>query len=232
MVVRALRDRFGAIGKTEHPAPTEDRNLVERHIERIVVKPEAVEVYLSCVNNSKHGDLPPATITLPWTAPSFAAVKGVLHTPSQHPTLKPETRDTLLSAIAKARGWIDDLAEYRVTSFAEIAAREGKVERHIRLLAPLAFLSPRIIAAIVDGATPANLTITGLAKALPYSWAKQEKWIGFPQAQNPTQGSGRQQLPTAMPDGGSSFILNKSMRESKFAAGHRSLHTNQSLSNS
>jgi hypothetical protein len=54
---------------------------------------------------------------------------------------------------------------------------EGVGERHIRLLAPLAFLSPRIIAAIVDGAAPADLTVTGLAKALPYSWAEQERAI-------------------------------------------------------
>jgi hypothetical protein len=31
-----------------------------------------------------------------------------------------------------------------------------------------AFLSPRIIPAIVDGAAPADLTVTSLAKALPY----------------------------------------------------------------
>jgi site-specific DNA recombinase len=48
---------------------------------------------------------------------------------------------------------------------------------HIRLLAPLAFLSPRIIAAIVDGTAPADLTVTGLAKALPYSWTEQERAI-------------------------------------------------------
>ena len=52
-------------------------------------------------------------------------------------------------------------------SFAKIAEREAQGERHIRLLAPLAFLSPRIIAAIVDGTAPADLTVTGLAKALP-----------------------------------------------------------------
>jgi hypothetical protein len=33
-------------------------------------------------------------------------------------------------------------------AFAGIAEREAQGERHIRLLAPLAFLSPRIIAAI------------------------------------------------------------------------------------
>jgi hypothetical protein len=55
----------------------------------------------------------------------------------------------------------------------------GQRERHIRLLAPLAFLSPRIITAIVDGTAPADLTVTGLAQALPYSWAEQEQRIGL-----------------------------------------------------
>jgi hypothetical protein len=34
----------------------------------------------------------------------------------------------------------DIIVEGRVASLAEIAAREGRVERHIRLLAPLAFV--------------------------------------------------------------------------------------------
>jgi hypothetical protein len=48
----------------------------------------------------------------------------------------------------------------------------------MRRLAPLAFLSPRIIAVIVDGTAP-NLTVTGLARALPYSWIEQEQSIGL-----------------------------------------------------
>ena len=58
---------------------------------------------------------------------------------------------------------------------AEIAEREVQGERHIRLLVPLAFLSPRIVATIVDGTAPTDLTVTGLAKALPYSWGEQEQ---------------------------------------------------------
>jgi len=65
------------------------------------------------------------------------------------------------------------------TSFLEIAERDGQGERHIRLLAPLAFVSPRIIAAIAGGTAPAHLTVTGLAKALPYSWAEQERDNGL-----------------------------------------------------
>jgi hypothetical protein len=100
---------------------------------------------------SPTGKLRTAQITLAWTAPSFAAVKGVLHTPAQKSTMKPESRDALHTAIAKARGWVNDIWLGRIASFAEIAKREAQGERHVRLLAPLAFVSPRIIAAIVDG---------------------------------------------------------------------------------
>jgi site-specific DNA recombinase len=57
----------------------------------------------------------------------------------------------------------------------KIAEREGKVERHIRLLAPLAFVSPRLLSEIIDGVASPDLTVTGLAQALAYSWAKQER---------------------------------------------------------
>jgi site-specific DNA recombinase len=93
--------------------------------------------------------------------------------------MKAESRDAVLTAIVKARGWIDDIRLGRIASFAEIAQHEAQGERHILLLAPLAFVSPRIIAAIVDGTAPADLTIAGLAKALPHSWAEQEQSIGL-----------------------------------------------------
>jgi hypothetical protein len=53
-----------------------------------------------------------------------------------------ESRDALLAAIAKVRGWIDDIRLGRIASFAKIAEREAQGERHIRLLAPLAFCRP------------------------------------------------------------------------------------------
>ena len=93
--------------------------------------------------------------------------------------MKGETRDALLAAVAKARRWIEDMRLGRIASFAEIAERESLGERRIRLLAPLAFLSPRVIAAIIDGTAPVDLTVTGLAQGLPDSWAEQERSIGL-----------------------------------------------------
>ena len=191
LVLDGIRNQCVSMGATEDPTTIADRDLIERHVERVIIKPQAVEVRLVPTSEASTlaeepgakdlgaSQLPTPAITLPWTAPSFAAVKGIVHAPSARQELKPESRDALLTAIAKARTWIDDIRLGRIASFAEIAKREGQGERHIRLLAPLAFVSPRIIAAIVDSSAPADLTVTGLAKALPYSWAEQERSIGL-----------------------------------------------------
>jgi hypothetical protein len=44
---------------------------------------------------------------------------------------------------------------------------------------PLAFVSPRVITAIIDGTAPAAITATALAGRLPYSWAEQARrsWL-------------------------------------------------------
>ena len=186
LVRDGVRRHLAALGK-EPPTILADRELIERHVARVVVKPQTLDICLiptsetsaQAENPSLTESAPnlhsPTMIALPWTAPNLVAMKGILHEPSTKPTMKPESRDALLTAIAKARGWIDDIRLGRIASFAGIAERETVGERHIRLLAPLAFLSPRIIAAIADGTAPADLTVTGLAKALPYSWAEQER---------------------------------------------------------
>jgi site-specific DNA recombinase len=187
LVCDGIRKQLVEMGRTEPAAALAD---LERHVSRVIVTPRALEVCFNPASeaSAQANDLPldhPAacnsltTVTLPWTAPSFAAVKGIVHQPGAKPTLKPESRDAVLAAIAKARGWVEGIRLSRFASFAEIAEPEAQGERHIRLLAPLAFLSPRIIAAIADGTAPADLTVTGLAKALPYSWAEQERGIGL-----------------------------------------------------
>ena len=190
LVLDGIRKHLAA--SEEPPTAVADRDLIERHIEHVVVKPQAVEVYLlpesevqvqagtDDTGNSDYKQPPSTTtITLPWTAPSFSAVKGIVHAPSVAPAIRPETREVLLGAIAKARGWIEDIRLGRLASLAEIAGRECQGERYIRMLLPLAFVSPRIVGAIVEGRAAANLTVSSLARALPYSWAEQERSVAL-----------------------------------------------------
>jgi site-specific DNA recombinase len=191
LVLDGVRKYLASIGAAEHLATIGDRDLIDRYVGRVIVKPQAVEVGFvpaaeasapsaePVISDPDPRQISTGTISLAWTAPGFAAVKGIVHAPCATAAIKPESRDALLTAIAKARGWIDDIRLGRIASVAEIAKREGRGERHIRLLAPLAFVSPRIIAALLDGTAPADLTVTGLAKTLPYSWAEQERCVGL-----------------------------------------------------
>ena len=188
LVVAALRNHLNARGGGKG-LPDNDRDLLERHLERVTLTPNHLELRLrelveptqahDPVNDGSSG--PPianvTTITVPWTSPVPAAVKGISRVPAHNTPIKTSRREALLIAIAKARQWIDDLAHGRAASFAVIARREGKAERHIRLLAPLAFVSPRIVSALLDGTAPADLTLTKLARALPYCWAEQERRV-------------------------------------------------------
>jgi site-specific DNA recombinase len=193
LVVATLRDYLSEAYGTQQLTDN-DRDLVERYVGRVTLAPNEITLDLrksatevsqhleaqSATNNaSGHPIAEGATITIPWVRQAPDRVKGIVHVPAHSTPIKPGRREAILIAIAKARTWMDDLAHGRAGSFAVIARREGKAERHIRLLAPLAFLSPRIVSALLDGSAPADLTATSLAQALPYSWAEQEQRLGL-----------------------------------------------------
>jgi site-specific DNA recombinase len=185
IVANAVRNCLNKDKTSDCPDPANDRDLIEQNVERVVIQPKEIAIHIASMgqgtNNRDQGITigptsrsdPAAVIAVPWTAAPTTAAKGVLHLPSPDPMMSAGDRDMLLTAIAKARAWIDDIVDGRVASFEEIAKQEGKVERHIRLLAPLAFVSPKIIANIVNGlGSPRR--VTDLAKRLAYSWSRQE----------------------------------------------------------
>jgi site-specific DNA recombinase len=189
LVVAALRSHLSASSAGEQ-LPNNDRDLLERHLERVTLTPNHLELRVrelieptqahDPVNDGSSGP-PIANVTIiaaPWSSPVPATVKGIIHVPAHNTPIKAGRREALLIAIVKARQWVDDLAHGRAASFAVIARREGKAERLIRRLAPLAFVSPRIVSALLDGTAPADLTLTKLTRALPYCWAEQERRVG------------------------------------------------------
>jgi hypothetical protein len=75
--------------------------------------------------------------------------------------------DIYLAAIGKARRWMDEVSDG--ASFAAIARRQGKCERQIRLLAPLAFMSPQAVRNLINGTANVR-TVMDLAKGVPLLW--------------------------------------------------------------
>jgi site-specific DNA recombinase len=195
-VIAALRNHLNASGSGEQ-LPDNDGDLLERHLERVTLTPNHIELRLRHSREAAQADNDSSaprianvtTMTIPWTSPVPAAVKGIIHVPAHNTPIRPSRRDTLLMGIAKARNWVDELADGQLGSLAVLAKREGKLERHIRLLLPLAFLSPRIVSGLLDGTAPAGFTITALARMLPWSWAEQERRLGLHCAHVPHAGN-------------------------------------------
>jgi site-specific DNA recombinase len=193
LVLAALRNHLSASGAGKQLSDN-DRDLVAHHVERITLTANRIELRLRQIVDeappklgsnvgasvSSAPAIPNAkAIAIPWTSPVTAAAKGIIRVPAHNTPMAPSRRDALLIAIAKARQWMDDLAHARAASFAVIARREAKVERHIRLLAALAFVSPRIVSALLEGCVPVDLTLTKFVRAVPWSWAEQERRVGL-----------------------------------------------------
>jgi site-specific DNA recombinase len=75
-----------------------------------------------------------------------------------------------LGAIGRARRWVDEIMAGG--TIAGIASREGKGERQIRLLVPLAFVSPQMVRRLIEDVPPIPTT-TELAKGLPLYWTAE-----------------------------------------------------------
>ena len=66
-------------------------------------------------------------------------------------------------------------------TFLEIAEAEGVSGRYVAHLIPLAFLAPDIVAKILSGTQPVDLSTEELTKRidLPLEWAEQRAVLGF-----------------------------------------------------
>jgi len=83
----------------------------------------------------------------------------------------------LCAMLIRTHGWARALRTGRPLS--GIAKAEGVSESFLRTRAQLAFLSPKIQAAILEGTQPPELTLKRLTeRALPLDWAEQERMFG------------------------------------------------------
>jgi site-specific DNA recombinase len=82
----------------------------------------------------------------------------------------------LIKAIARGRSWFEELGTARARSLQELARHDGITRRYIRRLVGLAYLSPQLVEATLQGRQPVELTTTRLTELdLPLDWTQQHK---------------------------------------------------------
>jgi hypothetical protein len=178
VVLQALGDlAAGTPNATEQRAPEDSRvESVREHpvarVERIILNDNGIDILIR--SESEH--LPSRAIAVPWT-PTRHRPRRLLIGPALAQGPKPirsETRARLVQGIANARTWLDELMTGKASSTTAIANREGCSERHIRMTLNLAFLSPKIVKAAVDGTLPAGTGVVSLIESAP-CWASQDR---------------------------------------------------------
>jgi len=88
----------------------------------------------------------------------------------------------LIKAIVRAHQWFEMLKNRTVQSISDLARIENVQRTYPSRIIPLAFLSPDITAAILEGRHPIDLSLDRLLEAmpLPLAWDEQRAALGFP----------------------------------------------------
>jgi len=89
-------------------------------------------------------------------------------------------KDDLLALLGDAHTALELVQSNPDLSLHQIGKREGRCRTHLARLLRLAWLSPRIVEAVVEGSQPRNINRQLLLAAnLPIEWAEQEQLFGF-----------------------------------------------------
>lgn len=159
-----------------------DREIVDRRLRRAVIAPDSIKIQLKALDAVEEDEPGAMELILIPFAPPLLTRKGVAHAPARNETLSDASQTALLIAIAKAKRWAEAAFKDPAFDFAALAVQERLSARYIRLLMPLAFLSPKVVDAIADGEVPADLTSTALSRNLPLAWAEQERRLRLSRA--------------------------------------------------
>jgi len=144
------------------------RAMIGARIARITVQTDSISVGLAAAEAGV-GGAPAASgqiVSLPWSRKPFRSTKGIIGGPAKAAEPSADGQAVLV-AIGRARRWVDEIMAGG--TIAGIASREGKGERQIRLLMPLAFVAPQTVRQQIEGVPPIP-TVTELAKSVPLHW--------------------------------------------------------------
>ncbi|MGH7122234.1 MAG: hypothetical protein ACREFP_25115 [Acetobacteraceae bacterium] len=132
---------------------------------------------------SGHSHADAESLILPWKKPPSKRPREIIppaSTSSRHDQrpIRAETRAKLVTAIAKARLWLDELIAGTVEDAKQIAEREKCSIRQANRTITLAFLAPRLVQAAVDGRLPRGIGVASL-RDFPVEWTRQHERLGL-----------------------------------------------------
>src|SRR5438309_2645624 len=164
-----MLDRATRFAAALNRSPAERARVVRDLIEKVVIEEDAIMIRVRRSPLLGRAVMPPLSKNpgdspIELTTPVAFRRRGVemrLVLPavaSQNDRSKCDP--TLIKAIARGRAWFEELAAGRARSLRELAERDGITRRYVRRLVDLAFLSPELAEALLQGRQSVELART------------------------------------------------------------------------
>jgi hypothetical protein len=185
--IRELLSRVARMAAALEGLPRERAKLVRELVERIIVEEKTITIKLrrgpllgedvpSCTPEAASDNAVELTAAAAFTRRGVETKLVLPGLAQQKHSLRCDP--ALIKAIARGRAWFEELATGHSRSLQELAKREGISRRYIRRLVGLAFLSPQLVEAILQGRQSVQLTATRLTELdLPLDWTEQHKLL-------------------------------------------------------
>ena len=84
----------------------------------------------------------------------------------------------MIEAISRGRRWLDELTREPTSTAETIARREGCSSRKVNMTISLAFISPTLVKAALEGRLARGIGVTRLCD-MPAEWSRQHEALGL-----------------------------------------------------
>jgi hypothetical protein len=155
------------------------RDLVSRHVERIVVHGTEVEIILRTRDSASPclGANGVQVLRVPLQRRPRDRKEIIIPGDAGAPPTRLDR--SLVLAVARGRAWVKALRQGEFADTAAIASTCDLSEAYVRRTLRLAFLAPDIVESIAEGRQPRALTLERLLGPVPFAWADQRRLFGF-----------------------------------------------------
>jgi hypothetical protein len=184
-IVKSLKHHLAEqqSGPTTSAARIHDNAAIEELVAAITVHKSKLVVRLkSDAEDEASDNQDDRSISISWQKPPSKRARQILLPGNKSRSeVRPqhfERRAQLVSAIARGRQWLDDVVSGRMTTVAELCARENCSARQVNMTISLAFLAPNLVKAAIEGRLPRGIGIERL-RDLPSEWTLQFEVMGL-----------------------------------------------------
>ncbi len=154
---------------THQPESGSDDTPTAEMLERVVIAKDRLLITTSGTDGKAVRE-----IKLKWSPQP----KGFAKTASKS-SLQEETRNkSLIQSIVRAHAWVRALNDETFASIELLATSAGLHPKVVRQELRLAFLTPEVTSAILDGRQPAGLSLAQIPKTLPLPWTEHRHLLG------------------------------------------------------